>query len=182
MTTFDLRAYFEQQVPERFQAMAASFTPEQLEQGELVVSYTITGEGGAVYSLRLLGSQLEVVPSILETNDLHTTVTIADFAATHVDAWEEPAIDYYARGKVAVIKGLKGTLRYELSRSDDGDEFIATTVFQATPEPEVTLRMTVADYAAMVRGDLNGNMAFMTGKLKFEGSLPLLMQLGALNS
>jgi putative sterol carrier protein len=34
----------------------------------------------------------------------------------------------------------------------------------------------------MLSGELNGQMAFMTGKLKFEGSLPLLMQVGALSS
>jgi putative sterol carrier protein len=44
------------------------------------------------------------------------------------------------------------------------------------------LRMTNEDYGAMLSGELNGQMAFMTGKLKFEGSLPLLMQVGALSS
>ena len=42
--------------------------------------------------------------------------------------------------------------------------------------------MTADNYEAMMRGDLNGQMAFLTGKLKVEGSLPLLMQIGALSA
>ena len=38
------------------------------------------------------------------------------------------------------------------------------------------------DYRAMLSGELNSQMAFLTGKLTFEGSLPLLMQIGALAS
>jgi putative sterol carrier protein len=42
--------------------------------------------------------------------------------------------------------------------------------------------MNSDDYAAMMRGDLNGQMSFLTGKLQFEGSLPLLMQVCALRA
>jgi putative sterol carrier protein len=42
--------------------------------------------------------------------------------------------------------------------------------------------MAADDYTAMMRGELNGQMAFLTGKLKFDGNLPLLMQVGALSA
>ena len=55
-------------------------------------------------------------------------------------------------------------------------------MIDAAAEPEVTLHMTADDYVAMMRGELNGQMAFLTGKLKFDGNLPLLMQVGALSA
>lgn len=181
MSEVNLQDYFEQQIPAAFRAAMADISPEIKDQEELVVGYVITGEAGMQYTLRVAGGTLVVEPSLAEDCDMVTTVSREQFIATHLTAWDEPAVDYFRRGKVRVIKGLKGTLRYELS-TDEGGEYNASTVFQRVEAPEVTLRMTVPDYAAMVKGQLNGNMAFMTGKLKFEGSLPLLMQLGALNS
>jgi putative sterol carrier protein len=90
-------------------------------------------------------------------------------------------VDYIRRRKVAVVQGLKGTVRLELARSD-GNIWQSAMIFGGQAEPAVTLRMTNEDYRAMLSGELNGQMAFMTGKLKFEGSLPLLMQVGALSS
>ena len=72
---------------------------------------------------------------------------------------------------LALLLATVGALVWDAARGADGP-----------PEPVVTLRMTDDDYAAMMRGELNGQMAFMTGKLKFEGSLPLLMQIGALSA
>jgi putative sterol carrier protein len=90
-------------------------------------------------------------------------------------------VDYISRRKVAVVQGLKGAVRLELTRSD-GSIWQSATIFGGQEEPALTLRMTNEDYHAMLSGELNGQMAFMTGKLTFEGSLPLLMQVGALSS
>jgi putative sterol carrier protein len=38
--------------------------------------------------------------------------------------------------------------------------------------------MAASDFLDMVSGKLNGQMAFMTGKLKVEGDMMLAMQLG----
>lgn len=172
--------FFERTLPDRFASAMAGVSDDITGQADLAVTYEITGEGGGIYGVRISGGALEVVPGGLSDNDMRTIVSYDDWARTHVTAWEEPALDYVQRGKVRIIKGLKGTLKLELPRDDDA-EYSAVTIFGASEEPEVIIRMTVDDYAAMVRGELNGQMAFMTGKLKFEGSLPLLMQLGALN-
>jgi putative sterol carrier protein len=173
--------YFEQVLPERFATAAAEFSDEVRQQDEFTVTYDLAGEGGGVYGLRIRNGALEVVPGGLPESDMRTTAAADDWRATALELWEEPVLDYYRRGKVRVIKGLKGVLKLELAR-DGAPDYESTTIFGGADEPEVTLRMTVADYAAMVKGELNGNMAFMTGKLKFDGSLPLLMQLGALNA
>jgi putative sterol carrier protein len=43
--------------------------------------------------------------------------------------------------------------------------------------PNITLTMTESDYLDMINGKLNGQMAFMTGKLKIAGDMGLALKL-----
>ncbi len=46
--------------------------------------------------------------------------------------------------------------------------------------PSVTLTMAAPDFLDLVNGKLNGQMAFMAGKLKIAGDMSLAMKLGAI--
>jgi len=46
--------------------------------------------------------------------------------------------------------------------------------------PNITLTMAAQDYLDMIAGTLNGQMAFMTGKLKIKGDMSLAMKLNTL--
>jgi putative sterol carrier protein len=52
-----------------------------------------------------------------------------------------------------------------------------TLVEGAHAAPTTTLKMADADYVRMVNGDLKGTMAYMTGKLKVKGSIPMAQRL-----
>ncbi len=43
--------------------------------------------------------------------------------------------------------------------------------------PTTTITMKGPNYVKMVNGDLNGQMAFMTGKMKIKGNIPMAMKL-----
>lgn len=45
------------------------------------------------------------------------------------------------------------------------------------PSPSISIRIADTDYMDMVNGKLSGERAFMTGKLKFRGSMALGMKL-----
>ncbi len=45
------------------------------------------------------------------------------------------------------------------------------------PSPSISIRMADTDYIDMVNGKLSGERAFMTGKLKFKGSMAVGMKL-----
>lgn len=45
------------------------------------------------------------------------------------------------------------------------------------PSPSLTIRMADTDYVDMINGKLGGERAFMTGKLKFKGSITLALKL-----
>lgn len=46
------------------------------------------------------------------------------------------------------------------------------------PGPDVTLIMADDDLIALLKGELNGMQAFMTGKLQLEGDMMLAQRLG----
>ena len=46
--------------------------------------------------------------------------------------------------------------------------------------PNITLTMKESDYLDMINGKLNGQMAFMTGKLKIAGDMGLALKLQSL--
>jgi len=54
----------------------------------------------------------------------------------------------------------------------------ATLTQGAAPGPDVTLIMADDDLIAMLKGELNGMQAFMTGKLQLEGDMMLAQKLG----
>lgn len=167
--------YYENVLPQQFAAALADLAPDKAAQPEITSTYAISGDGGGTYGLRVVGGQLAVVPGGIANSDLHTTAVIDDWRRG-VASIEEPLIGYVRRSRVNAAKKLRGRLHFEISRAD-GTSYASTTVYGGETAPEVTVRMSAADYAALMDGTLNSQMAFMTGKLKFDGSLPFLMQL-----
>ena len=47
------------------------------------------------------------------------------------------------------------------------------------PSPNCTIMMAEADFLDLVSGKLNGQMAFLTGKLKVAGDMGLALKLGS---
>jgi putative sterol carrier protein len=47
-------------------------------------------------------------------------------------------------------------------------------------KPNITISMNESDYLDMINGKLNGQMAFMTGKLKIAGDMGLALKLQSL--
>ena len=46
--------------------------------------------------------------------------------------------------------------------------------------PTTTIRMNAAEYVEMTNGDLNGQNAYMTGRLQIGGSIPMAMRMRAI--
>ena len=55
----------------------------------------------------------------------------------------------------------------------------ATLAEGAASSPDVTLIMADEDLIALLKGELNGMQAFMTGKLQLEGDMMLAQRLGS---
>ncbi len=83
-------------------------------------------------------------------------------------------------------KGMNAVYQYDIT-GDGGAQFhteikdgtIAVT--EGThASPNITITMVAKDYLDLVNGKLNGQMAFMSGKLKIKGDMSLAMKLQSL--
>jgi putative sterol carrier protein len=83
-------------------------------------------------------------------------------------------------------KGMNAVIQFNLT-GDDGGQYHTVikdggcSVQQGThASPNMTLTMTAKDYVDMIMGKLNGQMAFMSGKLKIAGDMGLAMKMQTL--
>jgi len=83
-------------------------------------------------------------------------------------------------------KGLKAVFQFELAGEGGGtyhivvDDGKMTWAKEAHAAPGITIKMAADDYVKMINGKLNGQMAFMTGKMKVSGQIPLAMKMQTL--
>ena len=81
----------------------------------------------------------------------------------------------------AKAKGFDGTAKFVIE--DEGTVYIdANGARAADDEADVTLTASRETFEGLLSGDVNPTMAFMTGKLKVDGSMGTAMKLGALLS
>lgn len=79
--------------------------------------------------------------------------------------------------------GVECVIQWELSGDNAGtwhaevNNGTMNLVKGEHPSPTTTMKMKGDDYVKMVNGRLPGPMAFMTGKLKVSGSIPMAQKL-----
>ena len=83
-------------------------------------------------------------------------------------------------------KGLNAIYQFDLS-GDGGGKWqvqigndLCEVKEGSHPSPNITISMTAQDYLDMLGGKLNGQMAFMTGKLRIAGDMGLALRLQSL--
>lgn len=88
-----------------------------------------------------------------------------------------------AQFNAEAAKGMNAVYQYDIT-GDGGAQFYneikdgQLEVKEGThPSPNITITMTSKDYLDLVNGKLNGQMAFMSGKLKIKGDMSLAMKL-----
>jgi putative sterol carrier protein len=75
------------------------------------------------------------------------------------------------------LEGLDMTIQFNITGVNAGDWFLSIKNKEAgvqagtTANPTISLKMKDDDFVKLVNGELSGQKAFMTGKLKFKGSM-----------
>lgn len=82
----------------------------------------------------------------------------------------------------AAASSMQSTIQYSISNPmyiviDNGQCTVHEGVAHS---PDVNLQMADEDLAALLKGEMNGVTAFMTGKLKLEGDMMLAQRLPSL--
>jgi putative sterol carrier protein len=83
-------------------------------------------------------------------------------------------------------QGLRAVIQYDITGPGGGTYHVSIADGQCTlhegpaPAPTLTLTMAAQDWLDMLAGKLNGQVAFLSGKLKHKGDMGLLMRLPGL--
>lgn len=88
-----------------------------------------------------------------------------------------------------IIDGAIDALSKKISSFDDTAKFVITDegaimidaagVRSGDEEADVTLTASRETFEGILNGDVNPTMAYMSGKLKIDGSLPVAMKLAS---
>jgi putative sterol carrier protein len=80
-------------------------------------------------------------------------------------------------------KGLNAVYQFDLA-GDGGGKWYVTIANEtcdvkegAHPSPNITIQMQASDYLDMVTGKANGQVLFMTGKLRIQGDMGLALRM-----
>jgi putative sterol carrier protein len=83
-------------------------------------------------------------------------------------------------------KGMNSVIQFNLSGDGGGNYYVeikegTANVQEGThPSPNMTMTLSASDYVDLIMGKLNGQMAFMSGKLKIAGDMGLAMKMQTL--
>jgi putative sterol carrier protein len=171
--------FFEELLPMGFAAQAEGAQP----QSEVTLKFVVTGDQGGTWVAKIAGGQMTTTKGDAPA-DISITVSETD--------WRDAVLQRNGAtlglllpqrrpdrpDNTARVKTLKGTIVQELAR-DGGDPFKVELSFGGAAQPRCTIKMKLPEFLDMQTGKLNGQEAFMTGKLKFEGDLGFLMQISA---
>ena len=86
----------------------------------------------------------------------------------------------------AAAKGMNSVIQFNLTGDGGGTYHViikdgtCTVAEGAHASPNMTMTMAAQDYVDMNTGKLNGQMAFMSGKLKIAGDMGLAMKMQTL--
>lgn len=95
----------------------------------------------------------------------------------------ETQIPKRLEGKPEMSSQINNSFQFELTGEEGGRWYIDLTEGHSDvkegqlEQPGVTVTMTASDFVDLVEGRLNGQMAFMQGKLKIKGDMSLALKL-----
>lgn len=84
------------------------------------------------------------------------------------------------------VQGMNAVFQFNVTGDGGGEWNVkvadgAAQVAQGAAEaPSITLTASDADFLNIVKGELNGQTAFLTGKLKIQGDMTLAMKLASI--
>jgi putative sterol carrier protein len=100
--------------------------------------------------------------------------------------WFEKQLPDKVKDDPSVVEGFDGVLNFQITGAQGGNwgveirNKVLNILEGGHPKPDILVTMKDADFVNFINGKLNGQMAFMTGKLKVKGNMQLAMKLNKL--
>lgn len=161
------------------------------------VAVKVTGEGGGEWTVKVkdgkpefvtgLDSEAFVTFTLSKQNFIDSITGQLDDIMVMPQGFSMPEGDQSAekikekaRNTIGALKTLNGVIR--VAADDPGSPLEVDIKFagEMRDNPDCIIKVKQEDVKAMGSGELDPQMAFMTGRVKIEGDSSLLMQLTAL--
>jgi len=154
------------------------------------IAFRVTGEGGGDWTTLLEGGKVKIEkglrPDALVTVVMNVTNFVEAVTGQLEDLMQPPPgtgdltpeqAAARAKDNLEAIKAIHGAVMGVIE--DDKKPFKALVKFggELKAEPDVTVTMGRDTALAIAKGDTNPQAAFMSGQVKLEGDLSILMQL-----
>jgi putative sterol carrier protein len=179
--------FFKQYVPLGFRMWTQAHPIEGMEGTEFTMQYRIAGEGGGTYGIRVKdGTELEILEGEMDHAMLSIEISEEDWRDTvtgkfgGTEEWMQSQ-ERPSKERLETLRGIQGTLELELERPDGG-VLESKITFNMVDTPKVLLKMKLDDYVAMQKGELRGQEAFLSGRMRVQGDMAFLMRLDTLNT
>lgn len=168
--------FFEELLPQGFAAQQA----ENPGGDDVTLQYHVTGDGGGDWTVAIAGGKMTVSRGIAPAL-LSFTLAAADLLdAINSRNGAVPSLvvpEQRGGGNSGAVRALRGTMALRLTRSQ-GEPFALDMTFNGAAAPRTEMTIALEDHVAIQEGRLNGQQAFMTGKMKVQGDMGFLMQVG----
>lgn len=152
------------------------------------VKVVIEGEGGGTWYLNIKEGEMTVgtepaFPPLMTTYQSYTDWQAAVASGeTRLVPGPEGAQRELTKSRIDRLRMLKGTVRFTFTHSPDGSERSFDLQFgegERPANPQTVMTLKVEDARKMARGELDPQVAFMSGLIKVSGDMALVMQFGA---
>ncbi len=185
--------FFVNFVPEQFNKNKDKL-PEESKDLVAAIAIQLDGDGGGVWTIKLDKGDLSATEGEGEDRIVLVSQSVADwrsaisgergFRMDQIGGGGEggggmPQGPPLTQDKIERLKEIDGAIKFRITDKEKGDwEIIVKFGKPDKEEPDCTISVTSEDAAAMRKGELNPQMAFMSGKIQLQGDMGFAMRIG----
>lgn len=170
--------FFERVLPEAFGADPAEVDTDE----DILLQYHVTGPEGGDWLVRIAGGRMTVSRERGAALVRYSLSSYDAIDAINAHAGASPLLivprpPERSHGRGGAIRALRGTLLVHLRR-EHAPPFSVEICFNGAEQPHTVLEMAMADYLAMQERRLDAQEAFVSGKMRVDGDMSFLTQVG----
>ena len=181
---------FENVLPGMFKMLSEMNPIPDMEGTEFTMQVKLAGEGGAIYGVTIMDArEIEVHAGTLERPKVALEIPEAGWkkalaalgggALPTMPEGFDPAMLAPNRGVYDAMQDISGSLVFEVLAAGEDPVTIKVTL-NGEEKPKVTMSATPEAFEELAMGDLAQlPRAFMSGRIKIDGDMGLMMKLGA---
>lgn len=185
--------FFERFIPEQFEK-AKALLPDPVKALSASMVFSLTGDQGGAWTIKFNKGDLKIAQGDDPDRVVKIVQSVSDWrgaiSGERGFRFELPGAGGGGKGglpqgspmtqeKIERLKSIDGAIMFRLTDKEKGDWTVTVQFGKSSKDtPDCTISVASEDAKAMRKGELNPQMAFMSGKIDIKGDLGFAMQVG----